>query len=269
MTAAASSDPHPLTLAQVQARLGDRLWRGDAFVTPLSKSVPSGFPALDGELPGGGWPARGVIELLVSAIGVGELRLLSPTLFSLSQAGRQIILAGPPRVPCADGWGQLGIGISQLLLIELARPADRLWAIEQSIKSAAFGALLAWIDDVRPEALRRLQLAAAGAEGLTFLFRPASARHHASPAPLRLELVPSDHHVLSVRIIKRRGPPLAAALALGIPMVRPFPPAAPSRSDTPLLPTLPTGSMLPTLRHALGRAALSNPATGSHPPPIA
>ncbi len=188
MTSSLETLPH---LAGIDLKLRERLWCGNALVS-TSTSQSSGYPLLDRELPGGGWPTHCLTEVLLATNGIGEMRLLAPTIARLSSARRQIIVLAPPRQEghdlYPDGWAQMGIDISRLLIIRTDRPSDRLWALEQSLKSAAFGALLAWLPQVRPEALRRLQLAAAGANGLCFLLRPAAAQHDTSPAPLRLVL---------------------------------------------------------------------------------
>jgi protein ImuA len=49
--------------------------------------VPTGFEALDRELPGGGWPRRVLTEWLLPHPGVGEIRLLSACLVAIQQAG--------------------------------------------------------------------------------------------------------------------------------------------------------------------------------------
>ena len=210
-----------------EAGLTGRLWRGDALSASVLPSIPSGFRLLDEQLPGGGWPSRCLTELLLAHPGVGEIRFLASTLSSLSQAGREIVLLAPPHIPDPIGWEQLGIDMRRVLVVRAPRPADRLWALEESLKSSAFGALLAWLPEektlARHDALRRLQSAAASASGLTFLMRPSIAQHHASPAPLRLALAVGEpdgaRRTLSVRLLKRRGPVLARPLILMLPEI--------------------------------------------------
>jgi protein ImuA len=248
----------PSSLAQLESSLHDRLWRGNMLVA-ANHSISSSFEKLDAQLPGGGWPTHCLTELLCPTSGLGELRLLAPALSSLVQAGRQIVLLLPedndPRSLYPDGWAQLGIDPGALLIVKASRPADRLWAIEQILRSASFGAFLGWIDPVRPEALRRLQVAAAGADGLSLLFRPESARYHASPSPLRLLVgasrSPSERH-LSVSILKRRGPVLSAPMFIDVRLPRALRPAA-QRPSVPL--------PLSSRHHALGRPVLSDAAT--------
>src|SRR3569833_3333005 len=59
------------------------IWRGRSAAQV--SVVPSGFPALDAALPGGGWPSAGLIEILVSHLGVGELNVLLPALAAHTQ----------------------------------------------------------------------------------------------------------------------------------------------------------------------------------------
>lgn len=209
------------------AGLAGRFWRGDALsVSPLP-SAPSGFRALDEELPGGGWPQRCLTELLLTQTGIGEIRFLAGTLAALTAADREVVLLAPPHVPDPTGWEQLGIDMRRVLVVRTPRPADRLWAIEQSLKSSAFGALVAWLPEekmlARHDVLRRLQSLASSANGLTFLMRPAIAEDRPSPATLRLALAvgrpQGDRRTLSVRLLKRRGPVLARPLTLVLPEI--------------------------------------------------
>ncbi|MDP3082599.1 MAG: hypothetical protein Q8N44_02745, partial [Rubrivivax sp.] len=56
------------------------LWRAHQVGRQPTATRPTGFAALDAELPGGGWPAGMLSELLLPHPGVGEIRLLAPAL---------------------------------------------------------------------------------------------------------------------------------------------------------------------------------------------
>lgn len=196
------------------ASMPHALWRGNALGAHARPGIGSGYAALDAELPGGGWPASMLTELLWAQQGSGEFRLLAPVLGRLTQAGKSIVLLAPPHQVYAPALAQAGIDISQVLLIRSDKPADRLWAIEQVLKSASFGALLCWLPQARPEHVRRLQLAAGGSEGLAFVFRPAAARQESSPAPLRLSCQADSAGTLVIDVFKRRGPAAAAPVRL-------------------------------------------------------
>jgi hypothetical protein len=48
--------------------------RGPAWPRRPAAGLPTGYDALSAELPGGGWPAGAVTELLLGQDGAGELR---------------------------------------------------------------------------------------------------------------------------------------------------------------------------------------------------
>jgi protein ImuA len=190
---------------------------------------PSGFAALDAELPGNGWPQRVLTELLLPHPGVGEVRLLAPALAPVLRAGRSLMLFEPPAQVSAEALVQLGLPPAQCIVVRgrrgvhvpapCQRPgaADLCWALEQALRSGQVGAVLAWLGPAaKSDVLRRLQLAAQAHEGPAFLLRELPARQQPSPAPLRLVLGCSGPDALSVQIIKRRGPAQAQPLHLAL-----------------------------------------------------
>ena len=56
------------------------LWRASQLGAGRQRCTASGFALLDAQLPGGGWPHGVLTELLLAQPGIGELRLLAPTL---------------------------------------------------------------------------------------------------------------------------------------------------------------------------------------------
>jgi len=201
------------------AALPPAVWRADQFERSSAPGLASGFATLDSELPGAGWPIGALTELIANEPGVGELRLLIPVLRQLTRERRVVILLGPPHIPYAPALAGFGIDVDYLILVEAVQAADRIWAVEQALRSASFGALLAWLphERTRPEHLRRLQLAAHGARGPVFLFRGAKAQFEPSPAPLRLLLQPRAAQRLAVQILKRRGPLSIAPQIIDLP----------------------------------------------------
>src|SRR5690606_14353303 len=140
----------------------------------------------------------------------GEIRLLQPALAQLDRR-HVIALVQPPHVPHLACWQGWRLDPRQLLWVAPERPADALWAAEQILKHGTCGALMCWLPRARPEALRRLHLAAQGHDTLCFILRPATAAQQASPAPLRLALAPAPGR-LTVHIRKRRGAACAEPL---------------------------------------------------------
>ena len=212
------------------------LWRAHQVGRAAHPVWASGFAALDEQLPGGGWPASALTELLLPHPGVGELRLLAPVLVRLQNQQRSVMWFNPPAAPCPWALGALGLDMRQQFIVQSppacgaagqrapARTrvpaADILWALEQALKSGQLGAVLAWLPQRLPaDALRRLQLAAQLHEGPVFLLRAAEERSRASAAPLRLLLSSWGPDLLRVSIVKRRGAPLAEPRMLQLPAV--------------------------------------------------
>jgi hypothetical protein len=197
------------------------IWRGGYLQKAELPCISSGFPALDAELPGGGWPAGVVTELLPEHEGIGEVRALGPALSNLSGQGRWLAWVEPPYLPYAPALQAAGIDLSKIMIVRARSQKEVLWAIEQALQSCACGAVLGWPGKVSFTQLRRLQIAAEGSPAIAFLFRSPLAAREASPSALRLHLQ-SIKGELAVKILKRRGGPLARPILLNpAPVVEP------------------------------------------------
>lgn len=191
------------------------IWPASRLARTGGPVHPTGFAALDAELPGGGWPAGALTEVLTERPGIGELSLLLP-LLGAPPPGRWIVCLAPPLLPYAPALAGAGVPLAHLLLVRPERRKDLLWSARQALLSDACACVLAWTPHIDNGALRRLQLAAAEGATPLFLFRPSAAAAQPSPAVLRLALR-AHPHGLQVRILKRRGPPAAAPLLLALP----------------------------------------------------
>ncbi|MFT3720586.1 translesion DNA synthesis-associated protein ImuA [Pseudorhodoferax sp.] len=194
------------------------VWRADALGLAGAAVLPSGHAALDAELPGGGWPAAGLTELLQPPrpYGAGPAwRLLLPALARLAGASRgPVALVGAPEgvQPFAPALAAQGLPAARLLWVRVEDATARLWAAEQALRCADVPAVLAWLPQARAGGLRRLHLAALDHGRPLFALRPAAAQAESSPAPLRLVL--QGGRALQVLVFKRRGPPMAQPVAL-------------------------------------------------------
>ncbi|MFL9812583.1 translesion DNA synthesis-associated protein ImuA [Stutzerimonas sp. VN223-3] len=189
-----------------------RLWRGQTRVVSPN-TQPTGHAALDAALPGGGWPESALSEILFATTGIGELRLLWPTLARLTVGGERVVLVAPPHVPYPHAWLAAGVDLRQLIIIK-AQGRDALWTTEQCLRSGSCGAVLCWPQQADDRALRRLQVAAETGQTLAFAYRPLREAVNPSPAALRLavEVQPAQ-----LRVLKCRG---------GLAPARPIPAAA-------------------------------------------
>jgi hypothetical protein len=185
------------------------LWRArEAQTSAEACGLPSGHAALDRCLPGRGWPAHGLIEILTDRYGIGELSLLMPALAFLSRKDEDEANAGwlawvsPPYQPYAPALAACGVDVERVLVVRAA-PAS--WAMEQALRSGACRAVLGWATPHRSHDLRRLQLAAEQSRCFAVLFRSAGEAESSSPAVLRIGLRSTNAHELEVRILKSRG----------------------------------------------------------------
>jgi len=183
------------------------LWRGYGAPGARRGVLPTGFPALDARLPGGGWPFPALIELLTASHGLGELSVLVPALRQLIAAepvehSRIVTWLNPPHLPYAPGLAQRGLDPARVLVATPLTRVETLWAMEQALRSGACAAVLGWVDRAGGQMLRRLKLAVSEGGAFGVLFRPAQQRHQASPAHLRiaLEAGPDELHIELLKV---------------------------------------------------------------------
>ncbi len=193
-------DAHPL------------LWRGKQLSHGVD-TISTGHKALDAALPGHGWPANAVTEIITSTVGCGEFSLLLPALAALSQKNQWIIMLDPPWIPYPSALQGRGLAVEKILLVRTRNKKESLWACEQVLRDIPGGAMLAWPGALSFGELRRLQLAAKNGQQSAFLFRKREAADSASPAALRLQLT-VDNDDLSVSVLKCRGQRPGAAIRI-------------------------------------------------------
>lgn len=169
--------------------------------------IPTGFAPLDAALHLGGWPRADVVELLHARSGIGEWRLLAPTLARLGREGRHALLLSPPHVPYPPALAGAGIDVGRVLVIDSNQPAEQLWCAEQALLSGAIGCVVSWLGrQTTPTGhLRKLLLAARQGGSLLFLYRDARLAQHTSPAGMRLRLDAAADSCMQVEIVKQPG----------------------------------------------------------------
>ena len=173
------------------------IWRGRSAAE--RSGLSTGFAALDEHLPDRGWPRAGLIEILVSRFGSGELALLMPALAALtrSAAARWCVWVAPPLVPFAPALAACGVVLDRVALVEGARRQDArlrgdpgMWAFEQTLGSGACDAVLGWVRQPKPRDIRRLQLAAERGRTTRTKQHAERAARESSAAMLRLSVEP-------------------------------------------------------------------------------
>jgi len=193
------------------------VWCADRLASATVPVVSSGYPELDAELPGSGWPRGALTEILVDGVGFGECSLVMPALGRMREENRWSLLVAPPYGLQGPAWMACGIDLTHLVVVSPTRQRDVLWATEHALSSGAVGTVLCWTKNIDSPQVRRLQVAVAGSNTLAFLFRPARARTDSSAASLRLLLSAGSRGALAVDLLKRRGMPCTRTLHLDVP----------------------------------------------------
>ncbi len=177
------------------------IWRGRSAAR--TRTLPTGFPALDEGLPGGGWPHTGLIEILPACFGAGELSLLLPALAALTRRpeARWCAWVAPPLQPFAPALAEHGVALERVLVVN---GKSTLWAFEQTLRSGACDIAMTWLRSALPRQIRRLHLAAEQGAMLGVLFRPREAARDSSPAALRVAVEPAAAG-MRVTLLKSRG----------------------------------------------------------------
>jgi hypothetical protein len=219
------------------------IWRG-GDCAPEPSALPTGHAALDAVLPGGGWPAAALTEILLAREGIGELRLTLPALVRVAREHHAIVWIAPPHRPYAPALAAAGVDLARFIVVRCRDVREALWAYEQALRASDCGAAFAWLDVAEPRALRRLQVAARDGRTWGVLWRRPGQRGGATSAPLRLALSPHEGQ-LAVHVLKRRGAELARPVLLDLARV----PGAPWIPTRPLPQEAPHERTRTSLRH--------------------
>lgn len=174
-----------------------------------------GEAAFDACLPGGRLDPAGLIELKPRSHGDWPVVLT----FAACLAMRRQLAAGVSRKAAAPilwcatshcraehGWlygpGLVGLGLSpeSLVLVEAAREADALWALEEGVRSKALSLAIGLLKEVGLTPSRRLGLAASAGETPALLLTlPSSPPAPSASLRLRLQRAPAGPHPLDAR----------------------------------------------------------------------
>ena len=197
----------------VQKLLRDNpaVWRAGDSINHGVGGIATGFTLLDAVLPGGGWPANALVEIITPQWGIGELQLLMPVMLKFNREQRWLVWIAPPYIPYPPALQELGIDISRIMVLQPEQGStgkknnasnDVIWSMEKALRAEQCGMILAWPQRITTTAIRRLQLAAESGHTLGILFRQFVAK--TSPAALRIQLMAVGDD-LQLHILKARG----------------------------------------------------------------
>jgi protein ImuA len=152
-----------------------RLERGAAAAA--AGVLPLGCPALDAAL-GGGLALGGLHELGGDAAGEAAAAGFAALLLGRLAAarGRPVLWCGAVETLHPPGLAGLGLPPDRVVLLRAGRPADRLWAMEEGLRSPALAGVLGELPELGLTDSRRLQLAAEAGGGLGLVLRQGGRR---------------------------------------------------------------------------------------------
>jgi hypothetical protein len=194
-----------------------RIWTARHWQNTVIAAVNSQYAELDKYLPGNGWPTGAITEIIYSAPGQGELRLLFPALAQLSQQDeRWQLWLNPPFLPCAPSLTSWGFNTQRILLAHSQNAADSCHCLEKSLQTNGCQAIVGWLGKLDKALMRRLQLAAEVAHVPVFLLRTSQFENQPSVAALRLRITENGH----IDILKRRAGWPVQNIELNLPLYK-------------------------------------------------
>lgn len=213
-------------LDQYSNSLAGKIWRGSQNRSSKRRqqaAISTGHKALNEALHNGGWPLATTTEIGLTEPGIGELRLLMPSIRKilnddlkqgfndktssnkLPRKGRNIIWIAPPLLPFAPALIKEKIDVSRLTIVQTHNAQDTLWAAEQALLSESCAAVFCWTGThkLSTHQMRRLQLAAEQSASWHLLFRHSDCLKQSSTASLRIHLKANSHSKLDVHVLKQ------------------------------------------------------------------
>lgn len=189
--------------------LRDRIAQLEGFSPPqLARTCPTGWPAIDAVLPGGGLllgalheihspdPADGAAMGFAARL-IGRLQTAMPHRAALWASCRTDLFAPGLKAICVEP--------GRLIMARCQSSDDILFVLEEGCKSKSISIISADIGEVDFSHSRRLQLAAAAASTTLVLLRPARFESAPSAAVTRWHAESRPGGGWSLRLFRCRG----------------------------------------------------------------
>ncbi|GAC21943.1 translesion DNA synthesis-associated protein ImuA [Paraglaciecola arctica] len=179
------------------------LWQAN-HTQSIDNGQHTGFNELNKALQGG-FPEYGVIDIR-SQLGIGELRLLLPSILTRQQQRQTelVTLIAPPMCINSEMLAEFGFALDQVMVVQPSLNKQVLWSTEQSLKSGCCHSVILWHASLSVTQVKRLQLAAEKGRSLLFIIRQPQQEHISLPVTLGIRLSPSKVGI-QAQITKRKG----------------------------------------------------------------
>lgn len=183
------------------ARQIRRLERTTQPATQADRVLSTGIPPLDGLLPDQGFPPGTLVEWLSARPGSGAGTLAFTAAARLLRNDRALVVVDPDRSfhppalphllePFRPSLSEQTSLLERMVIVHPETERDALWALEQSLRCPAVAVTVCWLDQLRSQVCRRLQLAVETGGGIGMLLRSGECRVDPSWADIRLLVEP-------------------------------------------------------------------------------
>ena len=150
-----------MTLTELQRQI-DRLERPAIAKAKPGDALTLGVAVIDEHLPWGGLAPASLhtiscVENLTPALGFAAVLLGRAVGFGKKQT---VLWCQREQELYAPGLAMFGLNSDNLIVVNAAKDYDLLWAMEEGLRSGALAAVFGVLGAIKPNAFRRLQLAA-------------------------------------------------------------------------------------------------------------
>ncbi|MCH2213071.1 MAG: hypothetical protein MK110_17335 [Fuerstiella sp.] len=151
--------------------------------------VSTGIPALDAILPDHGLRCGTLCEWIGAQPGSG-VATLAMSVAGQAQKTGPLVIVDAQRTFYPAALPSTGVSLTESILVRPKSKHDELFTIEQALRCSGVGVVLGFIDRLRNQQFRRLQLAAESGTAIGMLIRPSFALKQTGWADVRLLALP-------------------------------------------------------------------------------
>ncbi|MFN5850510.1 MAG: ImuA family protein [Pirellulaceae bacterium] len=146
------------------------------------QKISSGFDALDLVLPSGGYEEGSLVDLFGAGPADGRWWIAWHSVLHALRGGRYAVVVEKQPLFYPPAIASLRVPIESLVVVRCRDDRECEWAIDQSLRSPAVGAVIAEVHTRDDRMARRWQLSVEHGGGLGLLIRPPSAHPQRTPS---------------------------------------------------------------------------------------
>ena len=168
----------------------------------------SGWPPLDGLLPGGSLRRGSLVEWLAAGPGSGAALLAWKAAQQAAGEGGAIVVLDRRHEVYPPALAAWGLDLERVIFVQPQNARDEGWAWNQALRCPGVAAVWGWVDQVDSRLFRRWQLSAEASGCVGLLVRPGAARTEPTWADVRWWVEPQGAATgrrMRVELLRCRG----------------------------------------------------------------